>query len=150
MAIAVQHQPFDCTALIEHLRERSQGLGALVTFVGYVRDLGMSEGVQGLFLEHYPGMTEKALAAIVDAAAQRWPLLGYQVVHRVGELGQGEPIVFVGIASRHRQDAFDACAFVMDQLKTRAPFWKRERTASGERWVQSRHSDELAARRWER
>lgn len=150
MAISVQEATFDCGALIAGLHERAQGLGALATFIGHVRDLGMTEGVEGLFLEHYPGMTEKALAGIVETAGQRWPLLGHAVVHRVGELGRGEPIVFVGVATRHRQDAFDACAFIMDQLKTRAPFWKRERTADGEHWVESRHSDALAAQRWER
>jgi molybdopterin synthase catalytic subunit len=100
-------------------------------------------------LEHYPGMTEKALAGIVEQAGQRWPLLGVEIVHRVGHLLPGEPIVFVGTASSHRQAAFDACNFIMDYLKTRAPFWKREDTPEGARWVDGRDSDQSAARRWD-
>ena len=103
-----------------------------------------------MFLEHYPGMTEKALDKIVLEARQRWPLLKLEVLHRVGALEPGEPIVFVGVASAHRQAAFDACAFVMDYLKTRAPFWKKEQTADGPRWVEGRVSDEEAADRWKK
>ena len=106
--------------------------------------------VAGMFLEHYPGMTEKALAKIVIEAQQRWPLLSLEVLHRVGALEPGEPIVFVGVASAHRQAAFDACAFVMDYLKTRAPFWKKEHTPDGPRWVEGRASDDAAAERWQR
>ena len=101
-----------------------------------------------MFLEHFPGMTEKALGKIVEQAQQRWPLLGIGVIHRIGRLEPGEPIVFVGVSSAHRQAAFDACNFVMDYLKTRAPFWKKEDTADGPRWVEGRASDQVAAHRW--
>ena len=119
-----------------------------MSFVGYVRDFNDGRDVAGLFLEHYPGMTEKALSKIMVEAEQRWPLLKLHVLHRVGALEPGEPIVFVGVASAHRQAAFDACAFVMDYLKTRAPFWKKEQTCEGPRWVEGRASDEAAAGRW--
>ncbi|MCY1414546.1 Molybdopterin synthase catalytic subunit [compost metagenome] len=101
-----------------------------------------------MFLEHYPGMTEKALAKIVVEAEARWPLLKVEVLHRIGGLEPGEPIVFVGVASAHRQAAFDACNFIMDYLKTRAPFWKKEQTGDGPRWVEGKQSDEDAAGRW--
>ncbi|KTC39626.1 molybdenum cofactor biosynthesis protein MoaE, partial [Pseudomonas putida] len=125
------------------------GVGAVVGFVGYVRDFNDGLEVRGMLLEHYPGMTEKALDKIVLEAAQRWPLLKLEILHRVGALEPGEPIVFVGVASAHRQAAFQACDFVMDYLKTRAPFWKKENTEDGPRWVQGRESDEQAAQRWE-
>jgi molybdopterin synthase catalytic subunit len=121
----------------------------VVGFVGYVRDYNDGQEVAGMTLEHYPGMTEKALAGIVEQAGQRWPLIGVEIVHRVGHLQPGEPIVFVGTASSHRQAAFDACNFIMDYLKTRAPFWKREDTPEGARWVDGRDSDQTAARRWD-
>jgi len=104
--------------------------------------------VSGMFLEHYPGMTEKALGKITAEAQQRWPLLKLEVLHRVGSLEPGEPIVFVGVASAHRQAAFEACDFVMDYLKTRAPFWKKENTSAGPKWVEGRESDHAAAGRW--
>jgi molybdopterin synthase catalytic subunit len=104
--------------------------------------------VNELFLEHYPGMTEKALERIADEARERWPLLGVEIVHRVGALAVSEPIVFVGVSSKHRHMAFEACAFIMDVLKTRAPFWKRESTAQGPHWVEARESDQNAALRW--
>jgi molybdopterin synthase catalytic subunit len=103
-----------------------------------------------MFLEHYPGMTEKALGKIADEAQQRWPLLKIEVLHRIGALEPGEPIVFVGVASAHRQAAFEACDFVMDYLKTRAPFWKKENTSEGPRWVEGRDSDHAAADRWKK
>ena len=124
------------------------GVGAVVSFVGYVRDFNEGRDVSGMFLEHYPGMTEKALAKITVEAGQRWPLLKLEVLHRIGALEPGEPIVFVAAASAHRQAAFDACAFVMDYLKTRAPFWKKENTPEGPRWVEGRGSDHAAAERW--
>ena len=123
-------------------------MGAVVGFVGYVRDYNEGDPVSGMWLEHYPGMTEKALTGIVEQAQTRWPLLDVQVLHRVGQLEPGEPIVFVGVASAHRQAAFEANAFIMDYLKTRAPFWKREATPDGERWVDARDSDEVALSRW--
>ena len=125
------------------------GVGAVVSFVGYVRDFNDGLEVAGMFLEHYPGMTEKALGKIVVEAEQRWPLLKVEVLHRIGALAPGEPIVFVGVASAHRKAAYDACNFIMDYLKTRAPFWKKEQTGAGERWVEGKASDNQAADRWD-
>lgn len=102
-----------------------------------------------MLLEHYPGMTEKALHGIANEAARRWPLLGVEVLHRVGELAPGEPVVFVGVSSAHRQAAFDGCHFIIDYLKTRAPFWKKENTSNGPCWVEARDTDELALERWQ-
>lgn len=148
MSIRIQEQSFDPGAETNAMHEANHGIGAVVCFVGYMRDFNAGEEVAGMFLEHYPGMTERALQSIVDEANQRWALLKVQVVHRVAALAPGDPIVFVGTASAHRQDAFDACAFIMDYLKTRAPFWKKERTLSGSRWVDGRESDQRAADRW--
>ncbi|MCQ4347644.1 molybdopterin synthase catalytic subunit MoaE [Pseudomonas stutzeri] len=148
MDIRVQVEALQPGAELERLHAANAGIGAVASFVGYVRDYNDGAAVAGMTLEHYPGMTEKALAGIVEQARARWPLLGVSVVHRVGRLLPGEPIVFVGIASAHRQAAFEACAFVMDYLKTRAPFWKREDTADGARWVGARASDSEAAERW--
>lgn len=149
MSINLQAEPIDCNNLIESLYKRAQGVGALVTFTGYVRDLGLtSTGVRELFLEHYPGMTEKSLTLIVTAAHQRWQLLEVIVTHRVGVIPTGDPIVLVGVATLHRQDAFDACAFIMDQLKSHAPLWKREHSQAGALWVSARESDVHAAARW--
>ncbi|EGA69644.1 molybdenum cofactor biosynthesis protein E [Vibrio sinaloensis DSM 21326] len=123
--------------------------GAVVTFVGKVRDMNLGDNVTGLSLEHYPGMTEKALSEICDQAEQRWPLLNVRVIHRVGDLDIGDQIVFVGVSSAHRGAAFEACEFIMDYLKTKAPFWKKERTTQETRWVESRDSDAKAAERWQ-
>lgn len=146
--IRVQTATFDAGVELNALHAANQGVGAVVGFVGYVRDYNDGAEVAGMFLEHYPGMTESALGKIVEEAGQRWPLLNATVIHRVGELTPGEPIVFVGIASAHRQAAFDACSFIMDYLKTRAPFWKREATPQGERWVDEHEGDHSAAARW--
>ncbi|WP_248794747.1 molybdopterin synthase catalytic subunit MoaE [Pseudomonas sp. MWU13-2105] len=148
MAIRVQVQAFDPGAEVNALHAANLGIGAVVSFVGYVRDFNDGREVAGMFLEHYPGMTEKALGKIVAQARERWPLLGLEVLHRVGALEPGEPIVFVGVTSGHRQAAFDACNFVMDYLKTQAPFWKKENTAEGPHWVEGRASDQAAAERW--
>lgn len=148
MRIDVQQACFDPGERLNQLHADQLGVGAVVGFVGYVRDYNEGDPVAGMWLEHYPGMTEKALAGIVEQAMARWPLLDVQVLHRVGQLDPGEPIVFVGVASAHRQAAFEANAFIMDYLKTRAPFWKRESTPGGERWVEARDSDELALSRW--
>jgi len=148
MAIRVQSTAFDPGAEVNAMHDANVGVGAVVSFVGYVRDFNDGLDVAGMFLEHYPGMTEKALAKIASEAEQRWPLLKLEVLHRIGALEPGEPIVFVGAASAHRQAAFDACAFVMDYLKTRAPFWKKENTSDGPRWVEGRDSDHAAADRW--
>jgi molybdopterin synthase catalytic subunit len=149
MSVRVQHEPFDPGAELNALHQANTGVGAVVGFVGYVRDFNDGLEVRGMLLEHYPGMTEKALDKIVLEAAQRWPLLKLEILHRVGTLEPGEPIVFVGVASAHRQAAFQACDFVMDYLKTRAPFWKKESTEDGARWVEGRESDHAAAQRWE-
>ena len=148
MAVRVQATAFDSGAEVNAMHDANVGVGAVVSFVGYVRDFNDGREVAGMFLEHYPGMTEKALGKIVEEARQRWPLLKIEVLHRVGALQPGEPIVFVGVASAHRQAAFEACDFVMDYLKTRAPFWKKENTAEGPRWVEGRESDHRAADRW--
>jgi len=148
MAVRVQASAFDPGAEVNAMHSANVGVGAVVSFVGYVRDFNDGRDVAGMFLEHYPGMTEKALGKIVDEAQQRWPLLKVEVLHRVGALEPGEPIVFVGVASAHRQAAFQACDFVMDYLKTRAPFWKKETTSDGPRWVEGRDSDHAAAKRW--
>jgi molybdopterin synthase catalytic subunit len=148
MTVRVQSSPFDPGAEVNALHAANVGIGAVVSFVGYVRDFNEGREVSGMFLEHYPGMTEKALEKIVVEAGQRWPLLRLEVLHRVGALEPGEPIVFVGVASAHRQAAFEACDFVMDYLKTRAPFWKKEITADGPKWVEGRESDKAAAGRW--
>ncbi|MBB1520057.1 molybdopterin synthase catalytic subunit MoaE [Aquipseudomonas guryensis] len=148
MGVRVESAAFDPGAELNALHAAQLGIGAVVGFVGYVRDFNDGQDVHGMFLEHYPGMTEKALQNIVVEAEQRWPLLRVEIVHRVGQLPPGEPIVFVGTASAHRQAAFDACNFIMDYLKTRAPFWKKEDTAEGARWVEGRSSDQDAAERW--
>lgn len=122
--------------------------GAIVTFSGKVRDMNLGDNVTGLSLEHYPGMTEKALGEICTQAEKRWPLLNVRVIHRVGDLDIGDQIVFVGVSSAHRGAAFEACEFIMDYLKTKAPFWKKERTTDSVRWVESRESDARAAQRW--
>ncbi|KII30279.1 molybdopterin synthase catalytic subunit MoaE [Pseudomonas fluorescens] len=148
MAIRVQYKSFDVGQLTADLHARNPRVGAVVNFIGYVRDLNIGQSVSELFLEHYPGMTEKALEQIAEEARERWPLLGVEIVHRVGALSVSEPIVFVGVSSKHRHMAFEACAFIMDVLKTRAPFWKRETTPVGAYWVEARESDRNAALRW--
>ena len=150
MAIRVQLEPFDPGAEVNALHAANLGIGAVVSFVGYVRDFNAGREVGGMFLEHFPGMTEKSLAKIALEAEQRWPLLNLQVIHRIGRLEPGEPIVFVGTTSAHREAAFEACAFVMDYLKTRAPFWKKDDPAEGACWVEGRQSDQSAAGRWDK
>ncbi len=150
MAIRVQAAAFDPGLELNAMHAANAGVGAVVSFVGYVRDFNDGRDVSGMFLEHFPGMTEKALGKIADEAGQRWPLLKVEVLHRIGRLEPGEPIVFVATSSAHRQAAFDACAFIMDYLKTRAPFWKQEDTPEGPRWVEGKCSDKDAAQRWEK
>jgi len=147
-SISVQAEPFDPAAEQQALRAGNPRIGALVSFLGLMRDLNEGDPVSGLYLEHYPGMTEKALAAIVAEAEARWALEGVRVVHRVGELRPEDPMVLVAVASRHRGDAFRACEFIIDYLKTRAPFWKQEITPRGARWVEARPSDGAAETRW--
>ncbi|WP_018607297.1 molybdopterin synthase catalytic subunit MoaE [Uliginosibacterium gangwonense] len=145
MSVSVQHTDFDLDAETAHLASVSHNVGAVATFLGYVRG---DDALAAMTLEHYPGMTEKSLADIVSQAQARWPLLAVRVIHRIGRLLPGERIVFVGVASRHRGAAFDACEFIMDYLKTRAPFWKKEETEQGARWVDARDSDESALEKW--
>lgn len=147
--IRVQRGDFGLQAEAERLRALGSNTGALVTFTGLVRDLHDGGKVEALTLEHYPGMTEKSLRAIADEAAARWPLLGLIIIHRIGRLQATEQIVFVGVSSAHRQAAFSACEFVMDYLKTRAPFWKKCHAADGEHWVEAKDSDAGAAARWQ-
>lgn len=148
MKIAVQNEAFDLGAEVAALTHGRHDVGAVASFVGLARDTNEGSGVAAMTLEHYPGMTEKALAALVDEACTRWALLDVTVVHRVGRLLPSDPIVLVAVAGAHRGEAFAACEFIMDALKTRAPFWKKEETPDGERWVEARASDEAAAARW--
>lgn len=148
--IRVQDTPLDAVAEIAPVYAGQASIGGVVSFIGLMRDMNQGDAVSTMKLEHYPGMTEKALAAIVDEAASRWDLAGVRLVHRVGEIRPQDPIVLVCVASAHRGEAFRACEFIIDYLKTRAPFWKREQTAEGKtRWVDSRGSDEAAAAAWE-
>ncbi len=146
--IRVQAEDFDVSAEMAALRRLNPRVGAVACFVGLVRDVNDREGVRTLTLEHYPGMTERAIGAIVDQARERWDVLDAAVVHRVGTLRPTDQIVLVAVASAHRKDAFAACEFIMDFLKTRAPFWKKEDTEGGSRWVEARASDDEAAARW--
>jgi len=147
--VRVQTQDFDVSRELALLRGEDPRVGAVAAFVGTVRDVNDAARVATMTLEHYPGMTEKALAAIVDEARARWDIVDALVVHRVGPLHPTEQIVLVGVTSAHRGEAFAACEFIMDFLKTRAPFWKKEETPSGARWVDARTSDDDAAARWE-
>ena len=146
--IRVQVKDFDVGAEVKALRGGNPKIGAIVSFVGLVRDINDGAGVSTLTLEHYPAMTQRALVDIVDQASARWDVIDATVIHRVGKLQPTDQIVLVIAASGHRGDAFDACAFIMDYLKTQAPFWKKESTPQGERWVEFRTSDELATSRW--
>jgi molybdopterin synthase catalytic subunit len=146
--IAVQSEAFDLGAEAAEMSKGRTDIGAIASFVGLARDINEGNGVQAMTLEHYPGMTEKALAALVEEARSRWALLDVTVIHRVGRLLPGDPIVLVVVASQHRGEAFAACEFIMDYLKTQAPFWKKEETPHGERWVEARASDDAAAARW--
>ncbi|HMA31021.1 MAG TPA: molybdopterin synthase catalytic subunit MoaE [Casimicrobiaceae bacterium] len=146
--VRVQTSDFDLTEEVARLRGGDTGVGAIATFIGTVRDLNDSARIEGMTLEHYPGMTEAALSEIVAEARARFDIRDALIVHRVGPLAPGDQIVLVAVTSAHRGMAFDACRYVMDLLKTRAPFWKKERTPSGDRWVEARESDAEAASRW--
>ena len=147
--IRVQRDIFDIGKEIEALTRGRTDIGAIVSFTGLVRDFNDGSDVTGLSLEHYPGMTERQLAKIEEEARARWDLQDSLIIHRYGDMALGEPIVLVITASPHRQDAFEAAHFLMDWLKTKAPFWKQERDASGKRsWVKERESDLKAAKRW--
>ena len=149
MTVRVQEADFDLNAELTALRARDARIGALASFVGLVRDINDGAGVSEMTLEHYPGMTEKALEAIVDEARGRWDIYGALVIHRIGPLKPCDQIVLVAVTSAHRGEAFAACEFIMDYLKTRAPFWKREAMAEGARWVDARETDDSAAARWQ-
>ena len=148
MPVRVQKEDFDVGAEIANLREGNPKVGAVASFVGIVRDLNEGDVVATLTLEHYPGMTEKSLEEIVAQAQQRWDIYDALVVHRVGTLKPLDQIVLVVVTSAHRGESFKACEFLMDYLKTRAPFWKKEVTPEGARWVDARASDDAAADRW--
>jgi molybdopterin synthase catalytic subunit len=149
MAVRVQTEDFDVGVEIARLRAADPRVGAVASFVGVVRDVNDGSDVSRLTLEHYPGMTEKALERIVAQAHQRWDIFDVLVVHRVGTLAPTDQIVLVVVTSAHRGEAFAACEFVMDYLKTQAPFWKKEQTPEGGRWVEARESDDAAAQRWQ-
>ena len=149
MTVRIQTADFDVGRELTALRAGNPRVGAVAAFVGTVRDVNDGSTVAAMTLEHYPGMTEKALAAIVDEAKARWDLIEALVVHRVGPLAPADQIVLVGVTSAHRGEAFAACEFIMDYLKTRAPFWKKEMTPDGARWVEARTSDDDAAARWD-
>ena len=145
--IQVQQDPFDQNAIYKWLSEQ-YSVGATTLFVGKVREMNLGDSVSGLYLEHYPAMTEKALREIIDEARSRWELQRVAVIHRIGQLYTGDEIVLVGVSSAHRGDAYHANEFIMDYLKTKAPFWKRETTDQGERWIEGRESDQQAADKW--
>jgi molybdopterin synthase catalytic subunit len=148
MAVSVQEADFDVAELQEALRSGAQREGAVATFTGYVRRSNEQRQVDSMELEHYPGMTENSITDILQQAADRWPLFAASVVHRVGKLAPGDRIVWVGVSSSHREAAFSACEFIMDYLKTRAPFWKKELGPDGGRWVSAREADTSRATRW--
>jgi len=148
MTVRIQTQDFDIGVELVRLRRTNPKIGAIASFIGVVRDMNDGDAVTEMSLEHYPGMTEKALEAIVVEAKSRWEIIDVLVVHRVGVLQPTEQIVLVVVTGAHRGDAFSACEFVMDYLKTRAPFWKREQTPEGTRWVDAREVDDVAAQRW--
>ena len=148
MTVRVQREDFDAGREIARLREGDPKIGAVAAFIGVARDLNDGEAVDTLTLEHYPGMTESALEDICAQARRRWDVIDILVIHRVGELRPTDQIVLVIVTGRHRGEAFAACEFVMDYLKTEAPFWKKETTPSGARWVDARDSDEHAQARW--
>jgi molybdopterin synthase catalytic subunit len=150
MTVRVQTEDFDLSTEVAQLRRHSPKVGAVVTFIGTVRDLNEGERVAEMELEHYPGMTEKALQDIVDQAKSRWEIFDALVIHRVGPMKPLEQIVLVAVTSAHRGEAFDACEFIIDYLKTQAPFWKKEQTPSGARWVDARVSDDEAMAKWDR
>ena len=150
MTVRVQQADFDLNAELTALRAGDARVGALASFVGLVRDVSHGTGVSEMTLEHYPGMTEKALANIVAEAQKRWDIYATLVIHRVGPLKPCDQIVLVAVTSAHRGEAFAACEFIMDYLKTRAPFWKKEATADGGRWVDARETDDSAAARWQK
>lgn len=150
MTVRVQEEDFDISAETAALRAGNPKIGAIASFIGVVRDLNDGDSVAEMTLEHYPGMTEKSIEAIITEARGRWQVMDALVIHRIGTLKPLDQIVLVVVTSAHRGDAFAACEFIMDYLKTRAPFWKKEQTPQGARWVDARATDDAAAERWQR
>jgi molybdopterin synthase catalytic subunit len=148
VTVRIQTADFDVSAEIAALRRDNPKIGAIASFIGVVRDVNDGDAVAEMTLEHYPGMTEKAIEEIVGQARGRWQVLDALVIHRVGTLKPTDQIVLVVVTSAHRGDAFAACEFIMDYLKTRAPFWKKEQAGKGARWVEARAADDVAAERW--
>ncbi len=146
--IHIQTNDFSLDSEYQTLLRACPAIGAIVAFVGLVRDFNDGDNVSSLFLEHYPGMTEKVLQDICSEARSRWSLHNIRIIHRIGALQPADQIVLVGVSSAHRGDAFSACEFIMDFLKTRAPFWKKEQTPTGDRWIDTRDTDSDAAVRW--
>lgn len=149
MTIRIAEEDFDLSTEIAHLRAAHPQVGAVVAFVGTVRDMNDGRAVSAMTLEHYPGMTERSIQIIVDQATSRWPLAATLVIHRIGTLQPQAQIVLVAVATAHRGDAFAACEYIMDYLKTQAPFWKREQTPEGARWLDARTTDERALAKWQ-
>ena len=149
MPVRVQTEDFDVSRELAQLRGDNRAVGAVAAFIGTVRDVNDDARVASMTLEHYPGMTEKALGAIVEAAKSRWDIIDALVIHRVGALAPSDQIVLVGVTSAHRGEAFAACEFIIDYLKTQAPLWKKEQTSEGARWVEARAADDDAAARWQ-
>jgi len=149
MPVRVQTEDFDVSRELALLRGGNRAVGAVAAFIGTVRDVNDDARVASMTLEHYPGMTEKALAAILDAAKSRWDIIDGLVIHRVGALAPSDQIVLVAVTSAHRGEAFAACEFIIDYLKTQAPLWKKEQTSEGARWVEARAADDDAAARWQ-
>lgn len=149
MSIRVQKHDFNVGLQIAAMRDGNRSIGAIASFIGLMRDFNDGENVLSMTLEHYSGMTEKALQTIANNAISRWEIIDVTIIHRVGNFAPGDQIVLVMVASAHRAAAFAACEFIMDFLKTRAPFWKNETTPDGERWVDARASDDEATSRWE-
>jgi len=146
--VSIQHEDFDLAQEVAALRRRDAGVGAVASFVGTVRDHSVGQGIRSMELEHYPGMTERAIEAMVVEAQRRFDIRGVRVIHRIGLLHPGDQIVLVAISSAHRGQAFQACEFLMDYLKTQAPFWKKEETPQGSHWVDARRADDEALARW--
>ena len=146
--VIVQAEDFDLSAEVAALRRGDAGIGAVAAFIGTVRDRNDGQGVSAMELEHYPGMTERAIEAMIDQAHTRFDIRAARVIHRIGLLQPQDQIMMVAVVSAHRGEAFQACEFLMDYLKTQAPFWKKERTPDGERWVDARSSDDAALARW--
>jgi molybdopterin synthase catalytic subunit len=148
ITIRILSEPFDPNLEIEQLRAGNSAMGGIVSFIGLMRDMNEGEAVSRMCLEHYPGMTEKALQTIAQEVSRRWELLGCRIVHRVDELAPMDTIVLVAVASARRMEAFRACEFIIDYIKTRAPFWKKEFTPKGPRWVAGRQLDSVAEHKW--